>query len=124
MGTATISDIAWKGHHMRGHRYRVTVEHLGTPRDGMEKQPELVFEAVNHDEIISIVQRIRASGHYADDEAAAIGIGLKLFSEAMLKRKDDPLFQALRPAFSSFIGGLKARNRGEGSSAAGKAGAA
>lgn len=111
MGTATISDIAWKGHGMRGHRYRVTIEHLGTPRDGMEKQDELVFEAVNHDEIIGIVQRIRASGHYSADEAAALGIGLKLFSEVMLKRRDDPLFQALRPAMSSFIGGLKERNR-------------
>lgn len=122
MGTVTVSDIAWKGHRMRGHRYRVTIEHLGTPRDGMEKQPELVFEAVNHDEIIAIVQRIRAGGHYAEDEAASLGIGLKLFSEVMLKRKDDPLFQALRPAFSSFIGGLKARNRGE--SAEAEAGAA
>jgi hypothetical protein len=111
MGTAAISDIAWKGHHMRGHRYRVTIEHLGTPRDGMDRQPELVFEAVNHDDIISIVQRIRASGHYSEDEAASLGIGLKLFSEVMLKRKDDPLFAALRPAISSFIGGLKDRNR-------------
>ncbi len=111
MSIATISDIAWKGYGMRGHRYRVTIEHLGTPRDGMDKQPELVFEAINHDEIIGIVQRIRASGHYSEDEAASIGIGLKLFSEVMLKRKEDPLFQALRPAMSSFIGGLKERNR-------------
>ncbi len=95
----------------RGHRYRVTIEHLGTPRDGMEKQDELVFEAVNHDEIIGIVQRIRASGHYSADEAAALGLGLKLFSEVMLKRRDDPLFQALQPALRSFIGGLKERNR-------------
>jgi hypothetical protein len=109
--TATISDIAWKGYGMRGHRYRVTIEHLGTPRDGMAKQPDLVFEAVNHDEIIAIVQRIRAGGDYSADEAAALGIGLKLFSEVMLKHRDDPLFQALRPAVSSFIGGLKARNR-------------
>ena len=102
---------------MHGHRYRVTIEHTGTLRDGMDKQPELVFEAVNHDEIIGIVQRIRDSGHYSEDEAASIGIGLKLFSEVMLKRKDDPLFTALRPAISSFIGGLKARNRGESETA-------
>lgn len=111
MGSAPISDIAWKGHIMRGHRYRVTIEHVGTPRDGLAKQPALVFETVNHDEIIGIVERIRASGHYAEDEAASLGIGLKLFSEVMLKRKDDPLFKALRPAISSFIGGLKDRSR-------------
>jgi hypothetical protein len=111
MGTIPVSDIAWKGHAMRGHRYRVTIEHVGTPRDGLERQAPLVFETVNHDEIIGIVQRIRASGHYNEDEAASLGIGLKLFAEVMLKRKDDPLFKALRPAISSFIGGLKDRGR-------------
>lgn len=112
MGSATISDIVWKGYGMRGHRYRVTVEHLGTPRAGMDRQPELVFETVNHDEIIAIVQRMRASGHYSEDEAASLGLGLKLFSEVMLKHRDDPLFAALRPAVRSFIGALKARLRG------------
>lgn len=112
MGTIAASDIAWKGHIMRGHRYRVTIEHVGTPREGVEIQPALVFETVNHDEIIGIVERIRASGHYEQDEAASLGIGLKLFSEVMLKRKDDPLFTALRPAIRAFIGGLKDRNRG------------
>ncbi|MEK9969681.1 MAG: DUF3861 domain-containing protein [Ferrovibrio sp.] len=111
MGPIPVSDSAWKGHAMRGHSYRVTIEHTGTPRDGMALQAPLVFAAVNHDEIIGIVERIRASGHYSEDEAAALGIGLKLFSEVMLKRKDDPLFKALRPAIGSFIGGLKDRNR-------------
>jgi hypothetical protein len=111
MRTTVIGDIAWKGHAMRGHRYRVTIEHVGTPRDGIERQPPLVFETVNHDEIIGIVARIRASGHYSEDEAASLGIGLKLFAEVMLKRKDDPLFKALRPAIGSFIGGLKDRSR-------------
>lgn len=96
---------------MRGHRYRVTIEHVGTPREGAEIQPALSFETVNHDEIIGIVARIRASGQYAEDEAASLGIGLKLFSEVMLKRRDDPLFAAVQPAIRAFIGGLKERNR-------------
>lgn len=96
---------------MKGHRYRVTIEHVGTPREGVETRPALTFETVNHDEIIAIVERIRASGQYAEDEAASLGIGLKLFSEVMLKRRDDPLFAALQPAIRAFIGGLKARSR-------------
>lgn len=98
---------------MKGHRYRVTIEHVGTAHEGADRQQELVFEAVNHDEIIGIVERLRASGHYAEDEAAALGIGLKLFSEVMLKRRDDPLFAALHPAIRAFIGGLKDRNRAD-----------
>lgn len=73
MATATISDIAWKGYAMRGHRYRVTIEHLGTPRDGMAKQADLVFEAETHDEVIALVQRLRTGGTCSTDEAAAIG---------------------------------------------------
>ncbi len=110
MRSDAIGDIAWKGHMKRGHRYRVTIEHVGTPRDGLPIQPALRFETVNHDEIIAIVERIRASGQYAEDEAASLGIGLKLFSEVMLQRRDDPLFAALQPALRAFIGGLKERN--------------
>ena len=73
MATDTISDIAWKGYGMRGHRYRISIEHLGTPRDGMAKQTDLVFEAETRDEIIAILHRLRAGGACSADEAAAIG---------------------------------------------------
>lgn len=73
MATDTISDIAWKGYGMRGHRYRISIEHLGTPRDGMAKQTDLVFEAETRDEIIAILQRLRAGAACSADEAAAIG---------------------------------------------------
>jgi hypothetical protein len=96
---------------MRGHRYRVTIEHLGGPDGDASIQPPLCFETVNHDEILGIVARLRSSGVYQPDEAASLGIGLKLFSEVMLKRRDDPLFAELRPAIRAFIGGLKARGR-------------
>ncbi len=106
------SDLStWKGHSMKGHRYRVTIEHLGGPQQDMPVRPPLCFEAVNHDEILGIVTRLQASGAYQPDEAASLGIGLKLFSEVMLKRRDDPLFAALLPAIRAFIGGLKARNK-------------
>lgn len=96
---------------MKGHRYRVTIEHVAAPKRDAPLQAPLSFETVNHDEILAIVERLRASSHYEADEAAALGIGLKLFSEVMLKRRDDPLFAAVQPALRAFIGGLKERNR-------------
>jgi hypothetical protein len=109
----------WRGHSMmKGHRYRITIEHLATPKGDAPLQPPLRFEAVNHDEILGIVARIRASAQYDEDEAAALGIGLKLFSEVMLKRRDDPLFAEIRPAMRAFIGGLKERNRSAADEAA------
>ena len=96
---------------MKGHRYRVTIEHVGTPKGDGPLHDPLTFETTNHDEILAIVERIRASAQYERDEAAALGIGLKLFSEVMLKRRDDPLFAAVQPAIRAFIGGLKDRNK-------------
>ncbi|WP_341705742.1 DUF3861 domain-containing protein [Ferrovibrio sp.] len=95
----------------RGHRYRVTVEHLATPQGDGETSPPLSFEAVNHDDVLGIARRITAGGAYAPDESAALAVGLKLFTEVMLAHRDDPLFGELQPAMRQFIGRLKERSR-------------
>lgn len=94
---------------MKGHRYRVSVEHLATARGEAVDRPPLVFEAVNHDDIIAIAERMGASGRFEKDEAASLAIGLKLFGEVMLHRPDDPLFSEIRPAMRDFIGRLKGK---------------
>lgn len=89
---------------MRGHRYRITVERL----DG-DGAP-LVFEAVNHDEIIGVAGRIRDSGQFADDDSAhAFAVGLKLFGETLLTHRQQPPFAGLLPAFKQFMQTLKAQ---------------
>ena len=98
---------------VRGHRYSVTLEHLAAPNEATPLRPALSFEAVNHDDVIAIAERTRERSGFAPDEAAALAVGLKLFSEVMLKHRDDPLFAALRPHMREFVGKLKARNRGE-----------
>ena len=98
----------------RGHRYRITVEHLAAPREGMPLHEPLVFEEGNHDDLFRIVGLQRDSGRFAsDDEAAAFAIGLKLLSEAVLRNRDDPLLQSLKPAIGEFIGRLKAARSGD-----------
>src|SRR3546814_6680703 len=73
---------------MRQYRYRVTLEQLtdshGVPTD---RKP-LQFEVGNHDDIISVVTWIRSRGDYSSQaEAAAFGVGLKLFGGAFLATK-------------------------------------
>ena len=99
---------------MKGHKFRVTIEHVATPKgEAVEREP-LVFEAVNHDDIVAIAERMIASGKWGDkDQAAQLLIGLKMFSEVALWNRDDPLFAAVRPALSEFVAGLKGRNRAE-----------
>ena len=93
---------------VREHRYRITVEHLATPREDQALRGRLSFEDGNHDDLFRIVELQRASGRFGnDDEAAAFAIGLKLLSEAVLRNRDDPLLQQLRTPIGDFIKQLK-----------------
>lgn len=85
------------------HHYRVTVEAIGEENTG----GPLVFETSNHDELFAITDRIRSKNIVPDDEAASFAIGLKLFTETMLRHRKHPLFAELQPAISTFMKALK-----------------
>ena len=94
----------------REHRYRITVEHIGTPREDQPLRGTLTFEDGNHDDLFRIVELQRGSGRFkTDDEAAAFAIGLKLLSEAVLRNRDDALLQQLKAPIGEFIRQLKAQ---------------
>ena len=94
---------------VREHRYRITLEHIGTPREDQPLQAPVTFEAGNHDDIVRIIGLQRDSGRFDDkDEAAAFALGLKLLSETVLKHRDDALLQQLKAPLGDFIRQLKA----------------
>lgn len=95
------------------HRYRITVEHLSDPKGvpSTSKEP-LQFEVGNHDELFSIVDRIRQRGDFDQDSATAFAIGLKLFGEVMLENKEKPLFKDFFPHFLDFMKVLKSSVKG------------
>ena len=103
---------------LRQHRYRITVEHLASPREDEALHAPLAFEAANHDEILGIAERVRGRLGFPAEEAAALAIGMKLFGEVMLAHRDDPLFAELRPAWRAFVGSLKGRKPETGAAAA------
>lgn len=88
------------------HRYRVTVESLSAepPAGG---SGSLTFDVTNHDEILGLVDRVAARDLLPEDEAAEFTIGLKLFSEIMLRHRREPLFAELFPHFGAFMKRLK-----------------
>ena len=91
----------------RGHHYRITIEPIAHPR-GEELRPPFVFDAINHDDIIGIAQRLQEKAYLEADDAAAVIIGLKLLSEVMITRKNDPLFEPLKSgAMSAFVANIK-----------------
>ena len=93
----------------RAYTYRLRLEQVaGIQPDSPQHEPlELTFE--NHDDIFAIVERLQGRNLFAEPgQSTEFAIGLKLFSEVMLKNRQHPLFEELAPAFSAFMKRLKA----------------
>jgi hypothetical protein len=93
------------------HRFRITIEHLSAPDGDVSSGRSLQFETGSHDDIIGVVQRLRTRGDLPEDDAAALGVGLKHFGGVMLAHREHVLFAAIRPAFGEFMKVLKAGAR-------------
>lgn len=88
------------------HKYEITVQPLdqdGKPGDTLP----LTFTVTNHDDLLEIVTKTRARGVIPDEEATEFAIGLKLFSEVMIRHRKLPLFEELWPHFGDFMKRLK-----------------
>lgn len=86
-------------------KYKITVEEiLGKNKLAEEK---LEFEAESHENIINIAKKLTQHPDFNDNEAASLGIGLKLFTGVMLKNKKNPLFKNFMPHFKDFMMGFK-----------------
>lgn len=95
---------------MDQYRYKLTLERV-PGKDGEIRgnaDDTVTFEAYNHDDLFSIVERMKSRGLWDDDTAAQLAIGFKMFSEVALHHRNDPLFEPLMPHIKEFIGRLKA----------------
>jgi phage-related tail protein len=92
----------------RANKYKLTLELLETAKGETESREPLQLEFTNHDEIFSIIERIQKKNLLqSKEQAAEFAIGLKMFSEVMLKNRNLPLFQEFAPAFRDFMKKLK-----------------
>ena len=87
------------------HQYKVTLEEL-SPSDG-SPTGSLQFHVENHDDVFAIINRLEQRPDFSEEDAKAFGVGLKLFSEVMLKNKSTPLFTDFLPHFVDFMKTLK-----------------
>lgn len=93
----------------RSHEYKLKLEYLNDSKgETINVDPiELIFE--NHDNVFSIIEKMQNKDLFNDQQQATeFAIGLKLFSEVMLKNRKNPLFEELAPAFGEFMKKLKA----------------
>lgn len=94
---------------MKPHRYRIQIEALDDTRANRPAADPLSFEVGQHDDLLAIVEHVRAATAFARDDATALAVGLKLFAGVMLMHRHDPLFADIQPAMRAFIGNLKSR---------------
>lgn len=89
-------------------KYQLTLT-LQERASGQTEPPrQLELEFTNHDELFGIIDRLQALDPFGNpSQATEFAIGLKLFSEVMLKNRNHPLFEELTPAFGSFMKRLK-----------------
>ncbi|WP_158820911.1 DUF3861 domain-containing protein [Granulicella sp. S156] len=88
------------------YRYRITIESLGSSPNYQEYE-SLQFCADNHDNLCEVVKAIHSKRLFDADKSASLAIGLKLFSEVILEKRNDPLFAPLVLPIRSFIQQIK-----------------
>ena len=93
---------------MKGHLYRVTLEHLEDAKGNPVSKAPMQFDVRNHDDLYAIVDKVKAKGLFVDDEeATAFAIGLKLFRETMLHHRGSEVFKDLDPHMGEFMKAFK-----------------
>jgi hypothetical protein len=94
---------------MAAHQYRITMEYLGGKHAGPDLHSPLTFTAENHDDLFEIIEHVQAARFFDPATSAALTLGMKLFSEVMLKNRNDPMFAPMLAAYRDYIRVFKQR---------------
>lgn len=93
----------------KANTYRLKLEVLELLKPDDKVYEPIEFEFGNHDNIFNIIERMKKRNRFkTEQDSVEFAIGLKLFSEVMLKNKDNPLFEEFRPAFGGLMKKIKA----------------
>ncbi|PKA96715.1 uncharacterized protein DUF3861 [Flavobacteriaceae bacterium MAR_2009_75] len=94
----------------KSNKYKLKLELLELLRPDDSIYEPIEFEFGNHDNIFIIIERMKQRDRFkTEQDSVEFAIGLKLFSEVMLKNKDNPLFEDFRPAFGAMMKKLKSK---------------
>ncbi|MAB48505.1 MAG: hypothetical protein CMO82_03155 [Winogradskyella sp.] len=92
----------------KNNKYSINLKEL-VLKDESVAEKNLEFEFENHDNIFNIIDILKAKNLFDNNnESVEFAVGLKLFSEVMLKNRKHELFEDFFPHFSDFMKKLKA----------------
>ena len=86
--------------------YKITLEEVELKEES-NPSGTLQFEFENHDNILQILDRIQQKNIFDDATNKEFVVGLKLFSEVVIKHRKHPLFNMFLPHFGDFMKQLK-----------------
>ncbi len=93
----------------RNNKYHLELKEL-LLKDGSEGSKTLELNFDNHDDLFQIFKVITSKKIFEDENTShEFALGLKLFTEVMLKNKQHPLFEELRPSIMEFMKKLKSQ---------------
>jgi len=92
----------------KSNKYKLKLELLELLRPDDKTYEPIEIEFGNHDNIFTIIERMKQRDRFkTEQDSVEFAIGLKLFSEVMLRNKDNPLFEEFRPAFGGLMKKIK-----------------
>ena len=92
----------------KGNLYKLSLEQLSVLKEEKRVDDVLELEFSNHDELFEIVEKVKSKKLFnSEEESTEFALGLKLFTEVMLRNKKHPLFEDLRPHIVDFMKKLK-----------------
>ena len=92
----------------KANKYKLKLELLELLRPDDKVYEPIELEFGNHDNIFEIIERMKKRNRFkTEQDSIEFAIGLKLFSEVMLKNKYNSLFEDFRPAFGELMKKIK-----------------
>ena len=94
----------------RTNHYKLTLEEISLAKEEDVRNTPFTLEFDNHDNLFHIINAVKNKAIFEDEnQSAEFAIGLKMFTEVMLKNRDQELFKELQPAIAEFMKKLKSK---------------
>lgn len=93
----------------RGFKYKILLQEIET-KEGTKSDRQVQFDFSNHDDILQIIAQTQNQDRFKEKgDNQEFVLGLKLFSEVMLRNKENELFADFLPEFAQFMKKLKGK---------------
>ncbi|WP_417870881.1 DUF3861 domain-containing protein [Winogradskyella sp.] len=93
----------------RNNTYNLKVEEVALKDETLKPSKSLEFQFENHDNVFDILDAIENKNLFNDsNQDKEFAIGLKLFSEVLIKNRKHEIFKEFSPHFKMFMQKLKA----------------